>query len=157
MDELPVQAGTYALILELTHNQILDIGQLGKFDFHAGWYVYVGSAHGPGGIRARLGRHLRGAGKTRWHIDYLRIVSTVRGYGYIAVEALPLPNISQECTWVQKLAAETSATLPIPKFGASDCKMGCAAHLIYFSQLRCTQIFEILSNIQFEIVCQKLC
>lgn len=37
-----------------------------------GLYLYVGSAYGPGGLRARLRRHLEGVRKRlKWHIDYL--------------------------------------------------------------------------------------
>ena len=45
--------------------------RFGKLTLAAGQYAYVGSAHGPGGLRARVGRHLRAEKPLHWHIDYL--------------------------------------------------------------------------------------
>ncbi len=36
---------------------------------HSGVYVYVGSAMGAGGLRARVKRHLSSSKKIHWHID----------------------------------------------------------------------------------------
>ena len=44
------ETGTYVLLLHLPDNEQLTIGKLGTFDFPAGWYAYVGSAFGPGGV-----------------------------------------------------------------------------------------------------------
>jgi Uri superfamily endonuclease len=131
MDDLPHQPGTYALILELSEPRLLDVGRLGRFKFPAGFYVYLGSARGPGGIQARLGRHLRWGGKLHWHIDHLRIEAETRGYGYILDRSEPDLALT-ECDLFQKLAAIPNAGIPIPKFGASDCQSGCLAHLIHF-------------------------
>ncbi|HIQ09546.1 MAG TPA: DUF123 domain-containing protein, partial [Anaerolineaceae bacterium] len=56
---LPSTPGAYALALRLERPVGLRVGALGVWDFPEGVYVYLGSARGPGGIRARLGRHLR--------------------------------------------------------------------------------------------------
>jgi Uri superfamily endonuclease len=37
----------------------------------AGRYLYCGSAKGPGGLKARLSRHMRRGKSVRWHIDRL--------------------------------------------------------------------------------------
>lgn len=37
----------------------------------AGWYVYSGSAKGPGGLRSRLRHHFRKTKKSHWHVDQL--------------------------------------------------------------------------------------
>ena len=42
--------------------QPISIGRLGQQHFPIGDYFYVGSARGAGGLRARVGRHLRGDG-----------------------------------------------------------------------------------------------
>jgi Uri superfamily endonuclease len=135
--DIPRALGSYALHLRLTRSRLLTIGKLGTFDFPAGDYVYLGSAHGPGGLRARLGRHLRGEGALRWHVDYLRRVAEVIGYGYAAEprrdSRFPMPL---ECVWSQELAALSDAQIPIPGFGASDCRSGCAAHLVWFPVFR---------------------
>ena len=63
--------GTYALVLHLECTEEITVGKLGMFTFPAGYYLYVGSALGPGGLEARLARHRRRGKKLRWHIDYL--------------------------------------------------------------------------------------
>jgi Uri superfamily endonuclease len=55
------ELGTYALLLKLDKQERITVGRLGTFGFPAGYYLYVGSALGPGGLRARLARHRRGS------------------------------------------------------------------------------------------------
>ena len=69
---LIADAGTYALILRSRSRQPVQIGRWGIVDLGPGYYVYVGSAHGPGGVKARIRRHYRKTKRTHWHIDYLR-------------------------------------------------------------------------------------
>lgn len=121
---LPDEPGTYAIGLRLARPARVTVGRLGRFAFRAGLYVYVGSARGPGGLRARLGRHLRQAAKPHWHIDTLRAVASVRGVLYtMAPEPL-------ECVWAQRLSRVPGALIPVGGFGASDCRAGCEGHLI---------------------------
>lgn len=134
MGELPIQHGCYALFMELKQSSILKVGRLGEYELPSGYYIYLGSARGPGGLRARLGRHLSGSNRFHWHIDYLREVTAVIGYGYIGTGQGNPPGLSLECQWSQALANQLKGTIPIPKFGASDCRSGCPAHLIYFKQ-----------------------
>lgn len=124
---LPDQPGTYVLIMNLPRPVALHIGRLGRFRFPAGWYAYVGSACGPGGLAARLRRHLHASKVCHWHVDYLR------------THALPVQvwyavgNHERECTWAQMLAELPGASIPAPRFGASDCR--CPAHLVHFDVL----------------------
>jgi Uri superfamily endonuclease len=73
-----------------------------------------------------VGRHLRGAGALYWHIDYLRTVSEVRAVFYTVTDK------ALECGWSQALAQLPHAFIPVPHFGSSDCRSGCAAHLVAF-------------------------
>jgi Uri superfamily endonuclease len=91
-----------------------------------GPYLYVGSARGAGGLRARVGRHLLGGGARHWHIDYLRADAEVLGAFYTVTDRM------LECEWSQTLAQLPRAFIPVPHFGSSDCKSGCTAHLIAF-------------------------
>jgi Uri superfamily endonuclease len=123
---LPPSRGVYVLHLYVSRPRPLTIGRLGQFNLPVGHYFYVGSAHGAGGLRTRVGRHLRGADALRWHIDYLRAVSAVQAVFYtVADRAL-------ECGWSQALAQLPRAFIPVPHFGSSDCRAGCAAHLVAF-------------------------
>ena len=57
------------------------VGSLGTFTFLPGFYLYVGSARDPGGLRARIERHLRRDKAKRWHIDYLTTSGSFRPVG----------------------------------------------------------------------------
>jgi Uri superfamily endonuclease len=87
--------------------------------------VYSGSAFGPGGLGARVGRHLRLDKKLRWHIDYLRQrVDDVVAYYQ--------PDSRSECLFANELKL-AGGEFPMKGFGSSDCK--CESHLVYFINL----------------------
>jgi Uri superfamily endonuclease len=123
-DQVPDEPGSYVLLLELKRLCVIKVGKLGMCRFPMGVYAYIGSALGTGGLRSRVGRHLRGVGKLHWHIDYLRSVAHVANCFY-TVSDEPL-----ECVWSQALAALPGATMPAPGFGSSDCRSGCGSHLV---------------------------
>jgi Uri superfamily endonuclease len=129
---LPAEPGTYILFLSLQQVAKLHVGRLGTTEFASGKYAYLGSAGGPGGLRARLERHLTGTGTPRWHIDYLRAVAEVSGYAYITAAKLSGEGhtLPVECLWSQTLAVLPDAFVPLVGFGASDCDWGCPAHLV---------------------------
>ncbi|MFQ6059323.1 MAG: DUF123 domain-containing protein [Anaerolineae bacterium] len=118
--------GTYALILHLERSEEITIGKLGTFTFPAGYYLYVGSALGPGGLEARLTRHRRRNKKLRWHIDYLlERARLVEVWSVASTEKL-------ECLWAQAAQEISGAEIPVPGFGSSDCR--CPSHLIYLAR-----------------------
>ena len=133
---LPALPGVYALHLLLGESCEIQVGCLGKFLLPPGNYLYFGSACGPGGLRGRLGRHLRGGRSVHWHIDSLRACAQVQGCYYLALsvtaEAVQAETARLECVWSQRLASLPGAIVPVPGFGASDCRAGCAAHLLAF-------------------------
>ena len=116
--------GSYALRLRLTAAIHLQVGRLGEFDFPAGDYVYLGSANGPGGIRARLLHHLRPVTRPHWHLDWLRM------YTFLAAGWYSTMPGRLECVWSQAIHALPGVRVPVPGFGASDCRSGCPAHLM---------------------------
>lgn len=120
--------GSYILLLQLTAPVAdLAIGRLGRYDFAAGYYLYVGSAFGPGGLPARLAHHQR-AHKPRphWHIDYLRPHAQL-----VAIWAAPGPE-RLECRWCRALAAHPALSAPVRGFGSRD--TGCVAHLFFSAE-----------------------
>jgi Uri superfamily endonuclease len=129
---LPINSGEYILELNLTRLATLQVGQLGKFTFPPGVYLYFGSACGPGGLQARLSRHLLPANTQRlhWHIDYLRAVADVRAAGYLAISCQEQAARRLECLWSQAAASLPGSRVPVPGFGASDCRSSCPAHLL---------------------------
>ena len=64
--------GTYALILACNREGWVRAGRLAPFAARPGTYLYVGSAFGPGGVRARIEHHARVAARPHWHVDALR-------------------------------------------------------------------------------------
>jgi Uri superfamily endonuclease len=118
------EPGSYALVLEVNEYVDLAIGKLGSMQAIPGYYVYTGSAFGPGGLRARLSRHLSLPHTFHWHIDYLRRASEpVEIWTNESCENL-------EHTWAKILQTYPGAVIPKRRFGASDCR--CPAHLVYY-------------------------
>jgi len=125
LGELPPEPATYVLLLRLKCPVDLTVGKLGRFSFPCGCYAYVGSAHGPGGLAARIARHLRRAKTLHWHIDYLRAhAQPVAVCYYVGEERC-------ECRWARAFATMTGAETPAARFGASDCR--CPSHLFHFA------------------------
>lgn len=149
---LPSEPGTYALQLHLSKPVQQEIGRLGRFLFPAGELIYVGSAFGPGGLRARLGRHLNRAGKRHWHIDTLLPAAQLVGFW-----ATTFPS-RLECRWVATLAALPGASCPARGLGSSDCRHGCPAHLLAFSGFDQHAIDERLEQSLQEVAqLQQIC
>ena len=122
IDSLESLPGNYALGLKLNQTQILRIGRLGSFRFKSGHYLYFGSARGPGGVAARVSRHLRDPQQKRahWHIDWLSAVARPR----LVVWSHNLEG--RECEWGDLL--QSHGTREPLGFGASDCR--CGGHLL---------------------------
>jgi len=117
-----VQSGTYALLLESCVNKRIQIGRWREIELQRGYYVYIGSAFGPGGVRARVLRHHGLQKKNHWHIDYLRQHCEVVGAWYTHhPERL-------EHEWAESLNQSDNFTA-LKGFGCSDC--GCNSHLFY--------------------------
>ena len=115
--------GTYALVLHLESREEITVGKLGTFSFPAGYYLYLGSALGPGGLEARLARHRRRDKKLHWHIDYLlEHAQLVEVWSAASTDKL-------ECLWAQAARQLPGSETPVPGFGSSDCR--CPSHLIY--------------------------
>jgi Uri superfamily endonuclease len=119
MQKLP---GTYALIFLSTADRMLEIGKLGRFAVQRGFYVYVGSARGPGGLKARIAHHARISQRPHWHMDYLRPALHLKEAWY-TYDARQL-----EHQWVTALGSLRGASIPIVGFGSSDCN--CRSHLL---------------------------
>jgi len=120
------QPGCYSLIIDLKRQKRICVGKLGAALFPKGIYVYTGSAMN--GLAARLRRHCRRVKKTHWHIDYLLALPEARIKKIVVYPVAP----RQECRQSQRIAALPGATVVVKRFGATDCKFGCASHLTHF-------------------------
>ena len=115
--------GTYALIFLSSRPSQLIIGRLGTLHLKTGFYVYVGSAFGPGGLKARIAHHRRRAVRPHWHIDYLAssLMLTEIWFTYDPVH--------REHQWAEIISNTRGVSVPLAGFGSSDCR--CEAHLFY--------------------------
>jgi Uri superfamily endonuclease len=118
------RGGTYILVLEANESVRIKAGRLGELDVTPGWYAYIGSAFGPGGVAARCGHHQRISVRPHWHIDYLRAVCELREIWF------SYDSARREHTWSNLVGKGRGATQPFPGFGASDCD--CRSHLFRF-------------------------
>jgi Uri superfamily endonuclease len=109
---------SYQLHIQAARPVRVRVGRLGEFLFPAGAYVYTGSARRK--PEARIARHLRKEKALRWHIDWLL---TAPGVAVARVER----SVESECALNRKVGG----TVPVPGFGASDCRNGCGSHLRY--------------------------
>ncbi len=118
---LPDAPGAYGLVIHVAAPLGPAIRSLPPFELPRGLYLYAGSAHGPGGIRSRVRRHLKADKAVRWHIDRL-----TNARPPVLVIALPGGN---ECGLIDAALAWEGTGVPAPGFGSSDCRT-CQAHLV---------------------------
>jgi Uri superfamily endonuclease len=125
MELLPETKGTYVLIAFVELMKRIGIGRLGTCDIVPGFYAYVGSAFGTGGLRARLQHHLESVAQPHWHIDYLlRIAEPVEIWYAISDRKL-------EQDLADQLERSSGFHMPIPRFGSSDYRRSRTSHLFY--------------------------
>lgn len=120
------KGGTYALVLSCSRTEVVQIGKLGLLEIRRGFYVYVGSAMGPGGMRARVAHHEKISQRPHWHIDYLRPHTRLDRVWYSR------HRIRREHRWARTIHSLRGASVPMAGFGSSDCR--CVSHLFFFTK-----------------------
>jgi Uri superfamily endonuclease len=115
--------GTYALIFSACHKRQPEIGKLGIFELKPGFYIYVGSAFGPGGLKARIDHHRKRAGRPHWHIDYLGPFLKLIEIWYT------YDPVHREHQWAKLISNIRGTSVPLVGFGSSDCR--CKSHLFF--------------------------
>jgi len=135
--DLSKNKGTYILLSRIRKPITIKVGKLGAIYFREGLYAYVGSAFGPGGIAARVSRHLRKQKKKFWHIDYF--------LDYACVEAVVVIESDEklECRIAKKMAEKFEY---VDGFGASDCK--CQSHLFILGSQN--EVFRVLGELKIK-------
>lgn len=116
--------GTYLLRFDLAEPCRLAVGRLGTVELRPGVHYYAGSALGPGGVAARVRRHLVGSRRIHWHIDRLRAQRPVSEVWYCH------GPVRLEHAWAAALLVLAAGEVAVPRFGASDCR--CPSHLVRF-------------------------
>ena len=120
-DGLDTVRGAYLLLLGLSCPVHLRSRMIEQRRLAPGDYIYAGSAWGAGGIRARVGRHLKQRKRRHWHIDD---VTEAADYVY----PIAVPG-GRECHLVHLLIATGRFSVPVKGFGSSDCSR-CDSHLL---------------------------
>ena len=115
--------GTYLLFLYISEE--IPIDRRGeRIDLEKGFYFYIGSAFGAGGLSSRLHRHIRKQKKKHWHIDQITMHEASEIVG-IAVSI----NQKKECEFNQFLSS-FEYFVPIYGIGNSDCQKNCESHFL---------------------------
>ena len=118
--------GSYVLVFESAAEHAVTVGAMGEVAIRPGYYLYIGSAFGAGGVHARVSRHLRVDKKMHWHIDYVRpFLHPVAVWGSYDAER-------REHQWAQMIGAWAGVQIPVARFGASDC--ACASHFFWLAK-----------------------
>jgi Uri superfamily endonuclease len=119
--DLPSGPGAYVLVIALDNPLEPAIMALPGAALAAGRYAYCGSARGPGGLRARVRRHLRRDKPMHWHVDRLTLAGRI-----VAIGVAPSAS---ECDLLSRILEAPGVSVPAPGFGSSDCRR-CRAHLV---------------------------
>jgi Uri superfamily endonuclease len=114
--------GTYLYLSRMPRACSVNVGRLGKLSFRRGYYCYIGSAFGPGGIESRVNRHFRKDKPCHWHIDYLKDQINPVGAWYT--------SDVQKCEhqWASMLSGVDNFSA-VRNFGCTDCR--CDSHLFH--------------------------
>ena len=118
--------GSYILFIRI--NQIIPVIIRNKIvQLKSGYYLYVGSAFGAGGLSSRLHRHIRKIKKKHWHIDQITMsqYSSVEGIG-ISIDK------RSECE-ISHVFSRMESIIPIKGFGNSDCDT-CKSHFFKIAE-----------------------
>ncbi len=125
--DIPGEKGYYVLVINVVKPLDTIIGSLGRIQFRKGYYLYIGSACGSGGLRARIKRHLRRSKNIHWHIDYLLSCRDVVIEG-IMFFTVPDCSVDYESIIARELVSRSFDY--VRGFGCSD-KRSDLSHLIY--------------------------
>jgi len=138
MTSIPPVKGVYIILGYLTRDKIINIGCLGRKLFKRGLYLYVGSARGPGGLKARVGRHLAKVKRVKWHIDYLTVDPDFK---VLAVLYASSPSISERD--IVETLIKGGFSIAVKRFGSSDDRR-VISHLLYTPSIKLRNVIDRL-------------
>ena len=127
---MPANSGAYRLFIRLPEAATLEVGRFGPQRFEAGIYVYLGSAKR--GLSQRVARHRRlaveKAGRRHWHVDALLL------HPHSRLVRIDTREGGDECKMARGIQRRRESSVPLPGFGATDCRHGCPTHLFRLSE-----------------------
>jgi len=126
MHEISSKKGNYTIVFRLEERTRQKLHRFNEVVFTPGYYLYCGSAHGSGGLKSRIVRHLTKSSKKFWHIDYLKdLLFPIEVWYQASLE-------KNECSFCKTFHDQMGGEIPIKGFGSSDCKNKCESHLVSF-------------------------
>ena len=141
MISIPQKRGVYILVFHLAKATSIAFDRKGtRHTFPLGWYLYVGSACGVGGLNSRLARHQRRISdgkRMHFNVDYFREHALLCELWYCETD-----DRRFEHHWAQTVADLSGVTVSVPKFGASDCKANCTSHFFHLPKRPSTAVFR---------------
>ncbi|QDT33941.1 GIY-YIG nuclease family protein [Thalassoglobus polymorphus] len=141
MHSIPKSPGVYVLVFYLPRKTAITFDRKGaQHKFLPGWYLYVGSACGPGGLDRRLARHKRqhaDGKRMHWNVDYFREHALLCEIWYSENA-----DSNVEHQWAKALIELPTASVPVAKFGANDCREKCPSHFFHAPDRPSTAVFR---------------
>ena len=136
--------GIYLLLLHSDRSRTIQVGKKGNFLLEHSYYLYIGSARGPGGIKSRLKHHLTFSHKPHWHIDY------IKNRINLPEVAVSLSDELNECQLANIIDGSGLTIRPPIGIGSSDCN--CYTH---FWQLHDNSGHDGLKNIMDHLIAPR--
>jgi Uri superfamily endonuclease len=136
------RSGTYIVVLKSIIERPVTVGKLGTLSVNPGYYVYIGSAFGPGGLKARIKHHCNPTRRPHWHLDYLSPILRLCEIWYT------YDKIQREHQWAAIHAQTRGALQPLSGFGASDCC--CRSHLFFYQSKPSGSHFRRKVRVKFD-------
>ena len=138
---IPKTRGVYILVFHLAKATSIAFDCKGtRHTFPPGWYLYVGSACSVGRLNGRLAWHQRRISdgkRMHFNVDYFREHALLCELWYCETD-----DRRFEHHWAQTVTDQMGATVPVRKFGASDCKANCPSHFFHLSGRPSTAVFR---------------
>ncbi len=125
----PRLPGLYVLFVEVREGFVASTRGR-RFWLERGLYLYVGSARGPGGLRARLGRHAVRDKRVWWHLD---AGTPAKNASVLGGAVLAWRSSGPERRGLEAIVSKclvSRGAKPVPGFGASDDRE-CGSHFFY--------------------------
>ncbi|MGQ4832849.1 MAG: GIY-YIG nuclease family protein [Candidatus Asgardarchaeia archaeon] len=139
--------GAYVLLIKLSEKISLNY-KGSEYELRDGLYIYVGSAIGyKNAIEKRVARHIRKDKKVFWHVDRITSIPQSEVLGFFVI----MSHDKIECDVSQRLFKSGNLSVPLPRFGASDCKLGCPAHFYYCKNHTYTECIRFLSDVLLKL------
>ncbi|GAB6148764.1 GIY-YIG nuclease family protein [Stetteria hydrogenophila] len=119
LEGIPARRGCYVLVVEASGSVWVGARRF-RGTLPPGVYLYVGSAGGPGGLRARIQRHARRGKRLWWHVDWLTSSPNAR-LSMVAYCAAPSwGRVGPPCESEASRCLAARGYEPVEGFGASD-------------------------------------